>query len=507
MRTLLLGPLLALLWASACAPEEADATPCPSAEPSEALERRSLEGCDSLVDPGTLPLPPLPPECPASSEPVPSLCAASESAPSATVWSQAELEAYRDCKRVDGDLTITGTVCSLSPLSQLEEVTGSLVLGGGEEETSAASFTDLTGLGALRRVGRDLWITNLPLLASLDGLSALEEISFGLQLSRLDSLVHLEGPSSLSVVGTDVTVGFLPALRVVSGFEGLTTLRDDVSGQRGRLTVFHNPDLVCVAGFSSLQDVGHVELSGPSLIAAPGLSSALVAAEPELLFVDAVAFDFQTLPAMTALDGLTLIRPGALEDLRAFTGIERLGSLRLHGPELRSLEGLQSLTELDALDLSELPGLDDVTALAGLSRIGELRLSETLPFDLACALPSLEEVTDLSLRRTSFKEVRLPPLLQRIEGTLSYTENPSLLELAPPPPSLTINDAFVAANEPITNDDVEAWLADVTVTGVAKVGANAGAAPASPCPWTDDGVCDVGWLCETDSESDCPFVE
>ena len=500
----IVGVVAVAVVVTSCAAPPTSAPPgacTPSVRPP-APSRAIVDDCSGLVDVADLAPAPPPPLCVADGAVFGPFCPAGGTGPGGTASTQGALEAWRGCTAIDGDLVVGGAVCSLDPLESLTTVNGSLTLGGGEDASDQFVVVDLAGLEGLRTVTGTLTISGLPALASLSGLSSLQHVGVDLELRQLPALQHLRGPDSLIDVGGDVDVGFNDNLVVVDGFDGLGSIGGDgdirdFSGVR----FGHDGSLVCVGGFGALTSVGEIELEDGPVKAVPGLSTALIAAAPTLKLIDVADFDVLTLPAVTALAGLDLVRPPPFTDLRAFAGLTTLGSLRVFDSKLQALGGLDDLVTLGVLELRDNTDLRDVGALDGVTALGALTLTRPQTYDLVCALPASPTIDVVTIAQTDLRVIPWPRSLERI-GALTISANDDLDDLGDT--DLVLGAAVISDNASLSNDDAIAFFDEQTVEGVAKYGNNGGQL-VDPCPWFDDGVCD--FFCVADSAADCPPIE
>ena len=158
---------------------------------------------------------------------------------------QADLEAVRSVREIEGTLAITGSVVDLEALGCLESIRGSLQIH------DTAGLGDLSGLEGLTHVGGQLWVARNPDLASLDGLSSLRFASW-INLSH-NGITHLGLPA---LQATDsITIGDClpedegePLLEDLDGLDALLALTT--------VSVHHAPNLAALSGLQAFAERG-----------------------------------------------------------------------------------------------------------------------------------------------------------------------------------------------------------------------------------------------------------
>ncbi|TMU57213.1 hypothetical protein [Flagellimonas algicola] len=225
------------------------------------------------------------------------------------LMSQEEVESFGNdnYKEVTGTLTIGSNIscCSnisnLSFLSDLEVIGGDLLIGYNDrlknldglnglreigENLIIKDNTDLENIDGLSNViffGSGIYLRNNNSLASISGVSHLHEINGDLEiyenetLKDLDALENLKvikgilqlwrteiqdisGLNNLESIGGDFFIAQMNGLTEIIGFDGLRSIQ-------GTLYLMSNTNLEKVQGFSNLDYLGGVYLSGGGLLA------------------------------------------------------------------------------------------------------------------------------------------------------------------------------------------------------------------------------------------------
>ncbi len=166
--------------------------------------------------------------------------------PGGSVQSDRELAGLAGCRRIQGDLAVSG-VTALSPLAALEAVDGALTI-------RASSVESLSGLERLRST-RGLALEANP---HLDDLSALESLETVQNLSFVSN-PRLSGPSGLSqLTELDQLVVRDSAFLSLHGLEGLTRVDS--------LQIQNNPKLISLRALNGVRVSREVVLEGNPIV-------------------------------------------------------------------------------------------------------------------------------------------------------------------------------------------------------------------------------------------------
>lgn len=152
---------------------------------------------------------------------------------------------YTNCLTIEGNLTISNQVSSLSPLlqTQLSNVNGNVSI------VMCADLCELTGLNNLQTIGGVLKIENNLCLQNITALAGLNEIGENLIIKNNNSLVNLLNIGSLLSVGGNVLISELPALTSLNGLDALHEVG-------GNFTISNNPVLNDLTGIQDLEIIG-----------------------------------------------------------------------------------------------------------------------------------------------------------------------------------------------------------------------------------------------------------
>jgi hypothetical protein len=146
-----------------------------------------------------------------------------------TLTTDAEVQTMAGCTRVEGPLTITGSVTTLQPLASIESVHGTLAV------ESTEHLDSLDGLERVREVSRLVLTDNAQLndIAALGSLSAVRSIALkgNPELETLRGLESVRALDKLTIVGN--------GLYNVRGLGNVTALAELVVAKNRRLIDIH----------------------------------------------------------------------------------------------------------------------------------------------------------------------------------------------------------------------------------------------------------------------------
>jgi len=296
---------------------------------------------------------------------------------------------------VKGSLSIRGyadnsespKITDLSPLANLQEVTGFISIASNE------ALENLSGLEGLKRVGH-LYLSLNKKLNSIEALSGLEEIYGEMTLYNNQDT---EG----------ITINFCPALKSLEGLHNLTSVvrltimsndsLENLNGLRGlktisvHATIEGNPLLTSMAGLNQLESVGH-RLKIRQL-------NSLASLEGLEMLKDVGQFDIEVNLSLTSLsaisnlqsvgefdiignnlenlDGINLdivkedfyLVTRVLKNLNGILGTSTTSNLRIYNSSLVSLNGLETLESAKSIEISSNSELTDLSGLEGLRSI------------------------------------------------------------------------------------------------------------------------------------------
>lgn len=363
-----------------------------------------------------------------------------------------------------------------------------------EDADALANLRGLEGLQEVDLLGISTSHPELSSLASLAGLEGLEHVGF-FSLSGMTSLAHLSGLDGLQRVGQlqIMTSGLrdltgMPSLRQIDDFSVLTA--PELTGLDGlgsaSITSFWLNDipLTTLAGLEQLHLVAEGQLN--------------IGAAPQLV-------SLQGLPPLTTLLSLSLSETPALADLQALAGLTAVQYLSLSSTGLIQLDGLSNLRVLLSLYLDSNPALVQIDALSGAAGLSELFIAnnavlQTWPSTLFSGAAAYVTVYNNQALTAlpAFSGLRSAVLL-------SIEDNPNLaaLDLS----SLESAEVlYIRGNSSLDDGPLEPLRRLLPRTAQVKIVSNlSGPERLSPCPWTNDGVCDElrGDCAERSDTSDC----
>ena len=109
------------------------------------------------------------------------------------------------------------------------------------------SFTDLTGLESLEKIGGDLILQDNRLLSSLDGLENLNSINGSLKLHDCDLIENLVGFKNIELINEGIEIGYNYNFK---NFEGLERI-----SKTNSIYVYRNHSLFSFKGLESLNSI------------------------------------------------------------------------------------------------------------------------------------------------------------------------------------------------------------------------------------------------------------
>lgn len=314
----------------------------------------------------------------------------------------------------------------------------------------------------------------------------------------------------LERIGGQLRIHDCPDLQLISGFPLLT----EVSS----VWIQKSPALECITGFGSVTSlIGDLHFSNlQQLRRATGFANVqTIGGWIEARWLDSMTNFTGAFDSLTSVGGIELEQSGfvSLAGLESLTQIDEPLQLR-ENPALSSLAGLSSLTDVgevmivDNDALTSLSGLDSIAQVRGSLRIegndalmdlAGLELLDSIFFDL------------LVIENASLAAVTGEQVPASIGGRVIVCSNESLADL-PGDVSATAGGVMVTHNHALDPDKGQDFAAALGHPD-AKVGSNADFAmyPVSPCPWTNDGVCDevestsgdVGYFCDVSTGRGC----
>ena len=150
---------------------------------------------------------------------------------------------------ITGDLLIrsgglSDPIVDLSPLSNLEEIGGNLVVVGN------ALLEDISQFSSLVRIGGDLDVQGNAKLLYIEGFENLTSITGDIIFNNNPISTYVSGFINLQSVGGNITNVSNPELLFINGLENLENLGGD-------LNIWQQPKLTAVNAFTALDQIGN----------------------------------------------------------------------------------------------------------------------------------------------------------------------------------------------------------------------------------------------------------
>ncbi len=133
------------------------------------------------------------------------------------VVTQAQADALSGVTKINGDLTISGSVTDLSPFDCLKVVTG-------EFRIENIVLTEITGFGRLETIGAHFLIHDQSTATKISGFGSLKTIGRIVAIYNNDKLTEISGFGSLETIGASFAIYNNDNLETISGFGSLETI-------------------------------------------------------------------------------------------------------------------------------------------------------------------------------------------------------------------------------------------------------------------------------------------
>lgn len=335
----------------------------------------------------------------------------------------------------------------LSSLSCLSGIDGDLIIDG------PTALTDLHGLQNLRVVTGAVELENMPALSDLSALSALEEVGTALALWSLPEVTDLGALGSVTALGLregiygmgGLTIARCDGLRTLEGLSGLSA---DLSPPGGyKVSMLENAQLTGLEGLEwmvggELAVTGSPELSAldgtgaawleslwlsnlPALSSLHGLPAAII---QRVELTDELGIDDLAMDPATAQVGQLWMSGVAVSSMAGMAGVQVAELDARDMPALRSLEGPDWPATMDSVIVAQAPELEDLSGLEGVT---------TLRYGLAL------------MDNTALRALDGLDGLEQVDEWVQITDNTAL-----------------------PTDEIEAFLARITVGGTTTVSGN-----------------------------------
>jgi hypothetical protein len=333
-----------------------------------------------------------------------------------TANDDSDLERFRGCRTVEGNLTIENNVSQLSALTSLERIQGDLSI----IETN--NLDHLTGLDRLQYVSGNLTLFVDRALARIDGFSALEEVGGSVSITVNSALRTIDGFPRLVHIGGGLNLGESNWADTIDGFPLLESVGGDLKIEYTTVTE--------IRGFGSLRSVGSLSIRSDTSLRRISAFNTLRVIYGKL-YVDYL-LSLMTFPDFASLEsaeeihitftGLTTIR-----GFNALTHVNRV-DLSLGGNILTSIEGFGSLRAIgDYLLITDNHQLTSVTAFSQVTEIGgavNFLYDESLR-----SLSGLRNLRNVSGSLFQLYSVRIPDMndfqsLETVLGNFNVSSTP-----------------------------------------------------------------------------------
>lgn len=346
-----------------------------------------------------------------------------------TITSQADIDALAGCTEITGDLTIDGvnitdgaeTITDLSPLNDLTNITGNILIASLPEVTALPTFESLTQINGSyvifalplltslpnvpnqAVINGNLQFTSLPLITELPaGLSQITTINAGsdfednpgnqgnLNLSQLNGITSYPNFDNLTEINGLLSLSQLP-LDTLPSLPNLTTLNNGIQ-------IFANANLTSLTGFNSITNFGGtVDIQSNAALTTMNAFNGITSAE-QFLFANQNAL--MTLDGFDSLVEIERFVIGFFNQsftINAFSNLETLGFLQTINIQQDNFDFLSSVTELkyglninNSPNLTNLDGLDNAVLQEGFTIPSNLTsISKTLSISNCPLLTSL----------------------------------------------------------------------------------------------------------------------
>jgi hypothetical protein len=296
------------------------------------------------------------------------------------ITSTDDLGALRGIERLDGSLSVTGSVDDLSSLSCLQSVSGRLrvgrtglhdlagleqltIIGEGLTLDNNAALVSIAALGGLTAVAGDVLVIDDASLSSLEGLEWMTHAAAAVRIERNDALASLEALSNLAQVDGELAIASNPSLTSLTGLEQLR--------EATRLDIDFNP-ISTLQPLQALTHVGGLRIANSNLL-----------------------LDLAGLEGLTAIDSeLAILANEKLADISAVSHAREIASIYVReNPSLSSLHGLEAVTETSDLNLFRNAKLFDLQGIANLTTVlGSVEISENASLQSLAPLAHLDSI-------------------------------------------------------------------------------------------------------------------
>jgi len=307
------------------------------------------------------------------------------------ITSQSEINALLGCTEIPGDLVITGTniidgdstITDLSPLNDLTNIAGDILIGGLPEITTLPTFESLTNING------DYRIFSMPLLTSLPNVPNQTTLTGAIQFSLLPQVTTLPaGLSNIVSTTSSISINNLSGINIIPSLNNLQTVGDFLAF--GNLPINDLPNLEnlnSVGGFLNVIGLSQItQINLPSLVSvgdalntqnnssltsinAPLLQTAgqiLIAGNPSMTEISG----FPSLTEIISRLGIAL--QNNITNVSAFSNLQTVGFFLLQSTNFTNVDFLSNVTGMTTgfqivvnPDLTNLNGLNNIEIIEG----------------------------------------------------------------------------------------------------------------------------------------------
>jgi hypothetical protein len=276
------------------------------------------------------------------------------------VTTPAQVALLSSCSLITGDLVVGNGVTSLSSLSRLSEIGGSLTVSFNSDLTS------LSGLDNLEYAG-NITINYNASLGSLQALQSLEEVRGYFRVDTNPKLLNF-GPLAIRKIAGDLAIVRNPLLMDISGFGNLSAV--------GGIELTGNSSLVGPLGFNVLTQMQYLSIDGNNSLTSIGGFHNLTTATDIAITANENITSLSAFENLTKVSSLGFRANRALQDLDELGNLHEVSFLQIDDSNaLRTLDGISHLTSLSSLILYNNVLLENLNAFLNIQTLDYLSIS------------------------------------------------------------------------------------------------------------------------------------
>jgi hypothetical protein len=351
----------------------------------------------------------------------------------------AQLEKFRGCTKINGDLIITEFIGQpdFSVFDCLEEISGDFRIGfgqqGGESYISSNNALEtIAGFNKLKTIGGSFYIFENNVLKTLTGFSSLTTISGYFYISSNATLETVAGFSNLTTIGGDFYIQVNATLKTLAEFPSLTTIG-------GGFYITSNNALKTIAGFSNLQSISgdfYIQ-DNAALETIAGFPSLTTISGFFYIYNNAALETLAEFPSLETIGGdFNIYGNAALETIAEFPNLQSIGGdfIIQDNAALETVAGFSSLETIGGFfNISSNNALETVAEFPNLQTIsGGFYIQNNAALETVAEFPSLTTIggdffnIQFNAALTTIAEF---PNLQSIGGNFNISNNAALSTL------------------------------------------------------------------------------